>query len=114
MNLELKCNFKAKGQAKDFGQNKLQKFYVDIEKESKYPSVAEFQIWNDKINISDLKEGDLLNISFNISGRKWEKEGRTGFAQSLNVWKLNKESEQPAEVEQQDIKSESENEVLPF
>lgn len=113
MNLKLECSFKAAAKPEQFGENKLQKFYVDIDKESKYPQIAEFQIWNNKINISDLKEGDKIDVHFNINGRKYEKDGKSYFFQSLNCWKIEKLSE-PAKEQENNKQEDEPIDDLPF
>ena len=70
----------------------VQNFYLDIDVDSEYPSVGEFQINNGRVDISHLKPGDPVTVHFNISGRKWEKEGRSGFAQNLVCWKIETET----------------------
>ena len=78
----------------------ITKFWCDIDKDSPFPSMAEFQFFGDKLNVSNLKKGDEIEVSFNISGRKWEKDGRKGFIQSLNAWKIEQAAQRPAPMPQ--------------
>lgn len=96
--MELKCNFKAAAKPFEYTQGKfVTKFYVDIDKESKYPQIGEFQFFDDKIKLDTLKEGDPITVHFNINGLKWEKDGKKGFAQNLVAWKLESESKPASE-----------------
>ena len=93
-NLKIEGLFKGSGKPVEYGEGKkINKFYLDIDTDSQYPSIAEFQFFGDKINLSGINKGDKISVSFNISGRKWEKDGKSGFAQSLNAWKVEKNVE---------------------
>lgn len=96
MNLQLKCNFKAAAKPFEYAEGKtIHKFWVDVDTDTQYPSIAEFNFFNNKVDISQLKAGDEITVNFNISGRKWEKDGKSGFNQSLIVWKI--DTAQPAQ-----------------
>jgi translation initiation factor IF-3 len=92
--MELVAHFKVAGQKRTFEKGSSQKFYVDIDKGDKYPSMGEFEVYGDKISLSQFNEGDKIKIFFNIKGRKaqWEKSGekKSGFFQTLQVWKIEK------------------------
>lgn len=103
--MELICNFKAAAKPKPYGNEgkTLTNFYVDIDKDSNYPSMAEFTIFGDKTSLSGIKEGDAIVVHFNISGRKTEwtdKDGKkkSGFFQTLKAWKVEKVAEEAASV----------------
>lgn len=103
MNLQLKCNFKAAAKPFEYAEGKtIHRFWVDIDQDSQYPSVAEFQFFNNKIDISQLKVGDEITVLFNISGRKWEKDGKSGFNQSLNVWKIETQPQQQQQQQEEE------------
>jgi len=63
----------------------LENFWVDID--GKYPTQAQFQV-NNKALALEFAKGAELEISFNVQGRKWEKDGRSGFAQNLVAWRV--------------------------
>ena len=94
MGLEIKGLFKAATKPKEYGSDgkTVTKFYVDIDLDSQYPSVAEFQFFDNKIDTQKFTKGDPINVCFNISGRKTEyvKDGKTvsGFFQSLKAWRV--------------------------
>ena len=50
-----------------------------------------FQLTQDKCSIVDLfQPGDELKVSFNLRGRKWEKNGNVSYFTNLEAWKIEK------------------------
>jgi hypothetical protein len=48
-----------------------------------------FQVTQEKCNLTDLfKKGDLIKVSFNLRGRKWDKEGTVNYFTNLEAWKI--------------------------
>ena len=48
-----------------------------------------FQTVQDKCNILDgLNMNDQVKVSFNLRGRKWEKDGQTSYFTNLDAWKI--------------------------
>lgn len=88
-NLKITGQFKAATKTKQITDKfSVQKFYIDFDVDKEYPGIAEFQINNNKIDISQLTKGDEITVHFNISGRKWKKEDRSGWVQNLTAWKI--------------------------
>ena len=113
MSLEITGHLKAVSEYKQITEKfGVQKFYLDIDKNSQYPSVAEFQIVNKKIDINTIPVNTEITVSFNISGRKWEKDGRSGFAQSLNAWKVTTSTIQASAPEQ--VPNGEQDDILPY
>ena len=51
-----------------------------------------FQTVQDKCNLLDgLNINDLVKVSFNLKGRKWEKDGQTSYFTNLDAWKIENE-----------------------
>ena len=80
---------------------KKREFVIEVanEKNSDWNDFIKFQLTQDKCDlISKLKQGDEINVSFNVRGRKWEKDGKVNFFNSLECWKLEviNTSQQPA------------------
>jgi hypothetical protein len=89
MNFKIDAKFKAAAAPFEYATGKfINRFWCDIDTETQYPSIAEFQYFNDKVNISDLKAGDDITVHFNIVGRRWEKNGKSGFTQNLSIFKV--------------------------
>lgn len=48
-----------------------------------------FQTIQDKCNLLDaLQVNDQVKVSFNLRGRKWEKDGQTSYFTNLDAWKI--------------------------
>ena len=101
MNLTVKGEFVAAGKPRYWGENNSHyatKFWVNTDTDTEYPSMAEFEVYKDKVDLTKFAPGDKVTISFAISGRKveYQKDGQTkkAFFQSLNAWRVEK-SENP-------------------
>lgn len=58
-----------------------------------FTDYIKFQLVQDKCNLIDLfKKGDDVRISFNLRGRRWEKDGSVNFFTNLEAWKIEKSS----------------------
>lgn len=54
-----------------------------------YVDPVKFQLTQDRCNVLDTIElGETLKVTFNIRGRKWEKDGRVNYFQNLEAWKI--------------------------
>ncbi|MBQ3655895.1 MAG: DUF3127 domain-containing protein [Bacteroidales bacterium] len=51
---------------------KWSKQYFVIEQLGQFVSYAQFQVWNDRINLSQFKEGDMVKVMFDINSREWQ------------------------------------------
>ncbi len=50
-----------------------------------------FQLTQNRCDILDPHQvGDEIKISFNIRGRKWEKDGRVSYFTNLEAWRIEK------------------------
>lgn len=56
-----------------------------------YPEFIRFEALQDKTTLFDsLKQGDEVEVSFNLRGRPWtDKAGKTSYFNSLVVWRIN-------------------------
>jgi len=56
-----------------------------------YPEFIRFEALQDKTALFDsLKQGDDIEVSFNLRGRPWtDKAGKTSYFNSLVVWRIN-------------------------
>ena len=110
--------FKASTEAKQITEKfMVQNFFLDLDTDKEYPTIGQFQINNGRLDISHLKSGDEVTVHFNISGRKWEKDGRSGFAQNLVCWKIETETTAPVTPKVEPTSStepESSDDGLPF
>ncbi len=54
-----------------------------------FKDYIKFQVTQDKCSLPDqVKIGDMVKVSFNLRGRKWEKEGNVNYFTNLEAWKL--------------------------
>ena len=50
-----------------------------------------FQATQDKCSLLDnIQVNDQVKVSFNLRGRKWEKEGRVSYFTNLDAWRIEK------------------------
>ena len=107
--------FKAAGKPRQVTDKfTVQKFYMDTEVDTDYPSIAEFQINNEKVDVSQLKPGDKITVHFNIYGKKWEKDGRSGFIQNLVAWKIEQDTPQVEAGPVDELERDAGQDDLPF
>lgn len=87
-----------------------------IETEGQYPKKVCFSLWGERIDNANIKEGELITISFDIESREYEGKWYT----QINAWKVSKSSDQKSEEdelpESDQLPNESEepNSDLPF
>ncbi|PZX11283.1 uncharacterized protein DUF3127 [Breznakibacter xylanolyticus] len=70
---------------------KKREFVIEVanERNSAYNDFIKFQLTQDRCAIIDaFKPGQMLKVSFDIRGRKWEKDGRTSYFTSLEAWRI--------------------------
>ena len=54
-----------------------------------YTNFAKMQLVQNKCDIIDrFKEGDLVKVSFNIKGNKWERDGKVNYITNLDAWRM--------------------------
>ena len=48
-----------------------------------------FQLTQDRTNqVDGFKNGDEVKVSFNVRGKKWEKDGKVSYFTNLDAWKI--------------------------
>jgi hypothetical protein len=56
-----------------------------------FTDYVKFQVTQDKCNLLDnVSRGEEVKISFNLRGRKWEKDGTVSYFTNLEAWKIEK------------------------
>ena len=54
-----------------------------------FTELIKFELIKDKCTLLDPHAaGEELKVSFNIKGRKWEKDGKTSYFANLEAWKI--------------------------
>ena len=52
---------------------------------------VKFQATQDKCSLLDqVQVNDMVKVSFNLRGRKWEKDGKTSYFTNLDAWRVEK------------------------
>jgi len=71
---------------------KKREFVLDITEEvngNAYPNFAKLQAVQNRCELLDnFSEGDMLKVSFNIRGSKWEKDGKVNYITNLDAWRI--------------------------
>ncbi len=62
-------------------------FVVEV-KDGNYSELIKLQLVNDKCGLLTDGIGSEIKVSFNLRGRKWEKDGKVSYFNSLEVWKI--------------------------
>ncbi len=67
-------------------------FVIEIPKthgESSWVEYAKFQLLKDNCDrIEQINIGESINVSFNVKGNKWEKNGKVNYFNNLDAWKI--------------------------
>src|SRR6185312_12506985 len=54
-----------------------------------YTNYAKMQLVQNKCDIVDrFNEVDMVKVSFNIKGNKWERDGKVNFITNLDAWRI--------------------------
>ena len=64
-----------------------------------FTDYIKFQLTQDKCALLDsFKTGEELKVSFNLRGRKWEKDGKVSYFTNLEAWKIEHQSSAPGDA----------------
>lgn len=77
---------------------KKREFVVEYAENPQYPEFLKFELIQGNCQLlDDFEPGDLLNISFNLKGRKWtDQKGVVKYFNSLQAWRLERASQSGA------------------
>jgi len=68
----------------------VREFVIEVAGD-RFSDFVKFQLTNDKCALLDsFQIGDQVLVTFNLRGRKWEKDGKTTYFNSLDAWRLRK------------------------
>lgn len=60
-----------------------------IETDEAYPQILKLETTGKHIDLLDkIKEGQTVDVHFNIKGKEYTKDGKTSYFMSLSVWRL--------------------------
>ncbi len=93
MAFEIEGNLIEKFDTQRVSDNFQKREFVIEQKESRngyeFQEFLKFQLVQDKCGmIEEFNEGDQLKVSFNIKGRKWEKDGKVNYFTNLEAWRI--------------------------
>lgn len=102
-------------------------FVVEFAENPQYPEYVKFELIQDKCDLLDsMKAGDMVNVSFNLKGRKWtDPQGQVKYFNSLQAWRITPEEASapvsqgntpppPAATDEPDWLASGEDDDLPF
>jgi Domain of unknown function (DUF3127) len=93
MSYELTGNLYQKFETQKISEKFSKREFVVEKKDSagsfEFIDHVKFQLTNDKCNLIDkFNPGEELKVSFNIKGRKWEKDGKIAYFTNLEAWRI--------------------------
>lgn len=95
MNFEISGNVIVKDDIQEISASfKKREFVIEVvnERNSDWNDFIKFQLTQDRCNLMDpIQLGEKIKVSFNIRGRKWEKDGRVNYFSNLEAWRIEKE-----------------------
>ena len=69
---------------------KLRQFVL-TDDSGQYPNEVIFQLNQDRVELLDaFKIGDMVDVQYNLKGKRWEKDGKVSYFNTLEVWKITK------------------------
>lgn len=73
---------------------KKREFVIEVKDNSgnfEFIDYIKFQLTQDKCTLIDgINTGEDLKVSFNLRGRKWEKDGNISYFTNLEAWRIEK------------------------
>lgn len=93
MALEIIGKLIEKGNVIDVNERfKKREFVLDITEEvngTAYPNFAKMQLVQNRCELLDsYREGDVVKVSFNVRGNKWERDGKVNYITNLDAWRI--------------------------
>lgn len=73
---------------------KKREFVIEVanERNAEWNDFIKFQVTQDRCSLVDpLQVGDQIKVTFNVRGRKWEKDGKVNYFSNLEAWRIEKE-----------------------
>ena len=62
---------------------------IKTDANSNYPQEICFQLSNDRCALADnLQPGQIVTVHYNLRGRRWEKDGKTAWFNTLDAWRI--------------------------
>ncbi len=94
MNFELTGNLIVKDDEQAISASfKKREFVIEVinERNSDWNDYIKFQLTQDRCaQLDPFSLGEPVKVSFNVRGRKWEKDGKVNYFSNLEAWRLEK------------------------
>ncbi len=93
-NLEVSGRLHTKFPTQQIKENfSKREFVIELTDESPsgmvFTNYASFQLVNANCAVIDqFQEGEMIKVSFNIRGNKWERDGQVRYITNLNAWRV--------------------------
>lgn len=123
MNFELVGNLIVKDDEQPISASfKKREFVIEVanERNSDWNDFIKFQLTQDRCaQLDPFNLGEPIKVSFNIRGRKWEKDGKVNYFSNLEAWRLEKVQAPtgpvtPPPFTEAEVPPAGDNEDLPF
>ena len=93
MSLEVTGKLLAKYDTQQVSEKfKKREFVLELAEEINgniYTNFAKLQLVQNKCDIIDrFKEGEMVKVSFNIKGNRWERDGKVNYITNLDAWRV--------------------------
>jgi len=115
---ELAGNIIVKDDTQDVSASfKKREFVIEVinERNTDYNDFIKFQLTQDRCEMLDhYTVGQEVKISFNVRGRKWEKDGKTNYFSNLEAWRIESVGNASAPAPQQTEAPSGGKDSLPF
>ena len=80
-----------------------------------YTETIKFQVTQDKCYVLDgFEVGKEVEVSFNVKGRKWEKEGKVNYFNNLECWKISEAGNSSSQPVVASVSNDNQEDDLPF
>ena len=95
---------------------KKREFVIEVENErnSEWNDFIKFQLTQDRCDLLEtVSLYEEIKVSFNVRGRKWEKDGKVNYFSNLEAWRIEKVGGEDKPQESAEEKGD-ESDGLPF
>ncbi|PKQ63653.1 DUF3127 domain-containing protein [Labilibaculum manganireducens] len=123
MNFEINGKMIVKEETQSISDRfKKREFVIEVENErnSEWNDFIKFQLTQDRCDLLEtISLYEEIKVSFNVRGRKWEKDGKVNYFSNLEAWRIEKVQagspvpEMP-EFRAEDVPPAPEEDDLPF
>ena len=67
----------------------VREFVILDNTKPEYPAYIKFQLSNANCNLIDsFKQNDIVEVEFNLQGRKYDKDGKVSYFNTLSAWRV--------------------------